>query len=392
MTKMTQHRFTVRLLTPAFLGDAEQSARWRTPPFKHLLRQWWRVQWAAEHGFSNDIRAMRREEGLLFGHAWLEDDRFMRDGRWVTTTARKSLVRLRLDRWDEGKLKKKSWPSDGTVFHPEVQNPQGRAIPVGSALYQGFGPLIYDRERRSTTLKANAALQAGESAGFALAVPEDAAPGIERALALMHRFGTVGGRSRNGWGSFVLIPESDTSQLAIDLPLRLWKDCLDRDWPHAIGKDDRGPLIWQTQPHENWQALMQTLAQIKIGLRTQFVFTTGRNAPAPEDRHWLSYPVTNHSVQSWGNSSRLPNTLHFKVHALPDGQLVGTIFHVPCLPPPQFQPSREAIEGVWQRVYELLDELSREPGKRAYASIKDQQRRSALKPDLERIRLQRVKE
>lgn len=35
--------FTVRFITPAFLGDSEQDGRWRTPPFKALLRQWWRV-------------------------------------------------------------------------------------------------------------------------------------------------------------------------------------------------------------------------------------------------------------------------------------------------------------------------------------------------------------
>ncbi len=41
-----EHRYTVRFLTPAFLGDAEQNGRWRTPPFKAQLRQWWRVAYA----------------------------------------------------------------------------------------------------------------------------------------------------------------------------------------------------------------------------------------------------------------------------------------------------------------------------------------------------------
>lgn len=388
MTKMTQHRFTVRLLTPAFLGDAEQSARWRTPPFKHLLRQWWRVVWAAEHGFSNDIGAMRREEGRLFGHAWLEDDSFERNGRRVTTTARKSLVRLRLDSWAVGKLRSWDGLERGAIYHPETER---TGYKVGPHAYLGYGPLD-GRGGTRFNKKANAAIQAGESVGFALAVPEDAAPALERALALMHGFGTLGGRSRNGWGSFVLMPQGDTGPLALDLPLRPWRDCLDRDWPHAIGRDDKGPLIWQTAPHADWEALMRTLAIIKIGLRTQFVFTTGRNAPNPEDRHWLSYPVTNHSVQSWGGSARLPNTLRFKVRALPDGRLVGAIFHVPCLPPPAFRPDRKAIEDVWQRVHELLDELSQEKGKRAYASIRDLQRRTALKSVLDSLTVQRVQE
>ena len=59
---MKKLEYEMRFLTPAFLGNAEQSAQWRTPPIKALLRQWWRVVWAAENGFSNDIAAMRREE------------------------------------------------------------------------------------------------------------------------------------------------------------------------------------------------------------------------------------------------------------------------------------------------------------------------------------------
>jgi len=46
-TKFKKLDLTVRFLTPAFLGDAEQNGRWRTPPFKALLRQWWRMAYAA---------------------------------------------------------------------------------------------------------------------------------------------------------------------------------------------------------------------------------------------------------------------------------------------------------------------------------------------------------
>jgi CRISPR-associated protein Cmr1 len=38
---MTETSYTVRFVTPAFLGDADQKGRWRTPPFKALIRQWW---------------------------------------------------------------------------------------------------------------------------------------------------------------------------------------------------------------------------------------------------------------------------------------------------------------------------------------------------------------
>lgn len=331
-------KYTLRFEIPAFLGNAEQNAQWRTPPIKALLRQWWRVAYAADKGFAVNPAAMRREEGLLFGNAWLENDYC------------KSRVRLRLERWDTGRLTQ--WPGpEATVHHPEVGH---HGANVDSTLYLGFGPLRF--QGGHTALKANAAIQHGESATLSVAVPEADASLIEHALWLMNRFGTLGGRSRNGWGSFSLLPlPAGEGWGEGKLPLRLWKDCLQCDWPHAIGADDRGALIWQTEPFADWKALMQRLAAIKIGLRRQFLFPDAPPGPI-HNRHWLSYPVTNHRVNAWGNNARLPNTLRFKVRSTQDGKLVGVIFHVPHLPPQGFHPDRQAITQVWQIVHRYLDQ------------------------------------
>lgn len=373
MPVMTMLQYTVQFLTPAFLGDAEQCGRWRTPPFKALLRQWWRVVYAADHQFHVDVAAMRREEGLLFGNAWLEND------------FRKSLVRLRLDQWEPGDLKSWNGLEQSPVTHPEMQRTNCK---VGPHAYLGYGPLD-GRGGTKLNEKVKAVVNAGEHAALALAVPDEHAPRIQRALWLMDRYGTVGGRSRNGWGSFTLTPTDGTPKLDGHLPVRDWRTCLAADWPHAIGRDEKGPLIWQTPPHDDWKALMKTLAIIKIGLRTQFVFEAG--SPPPEPRHWLSYPVTNHAVKSWGNNARLPNQLRFKVHQTETGKLMGIIFHMPHLPPAAFQPNKGAIEAVWKNVYALLDELSKSSG-RTYGMIADQTRQSKLKPELDKVSLVRVKE
>jgi CRISPR-associated protein Cmr1 len=217
-----------------------------------------------------------------------------------------------------------------------------------------------------TSLKAAAAIQAGEEAtlhiAWAPAAPE--AQLLDRALGLVHQYGTLGGRSRNGWGSFVLRPANDQTPPPIDtLDARFtigWHDGLARDWPHAIGKDDHGVLIWQTKPFADWKAVMRGLAEVKIDLRTQkaFTFTTGKDAASPDLRHWLAYPVTNHNVTSWKadrRDLRLPNSLRFKVRPTTDGQLRGVIFHVPCRPPPAFKPDLATIRQVWQRVHTFLD-------------------------------------
>jgi CRISPR-associated protein Cmr1 len=377
---MKQLEYHIKFNTPAFMGNAEQQAQWRTPPFKALLRQWWRVAYAAERNYQVSMTEMRHEEGLLFGHAWLTDDR---DARGNKISARKSLVRIRLDQWDIGSLK--NWQALPKVRHPEV------TPPVGSDLYLGFGPITLPRNAREPALKANAAIQSGEQAKFSIAVPDQNSTQIEQALTLMDQFGTAGGRSRNGWGSFSLTPLNETPALTAFKPLIDWQKALTLDWPHAIGRDESSSLIWQTEPGADWKTVMRDLAIIKISMRTQFIFNSGKNAQAPEERHWLSHPITNHNVRAWGQG-RLPNSLRFKVRPnLKDPkQLIGTLFHVPCLPPAAFAPDRNAIIKTWQRVHGLLDELTQPAGERSYGSIHDTERRAKLKPQLDSIKLIRV--
>ncbi|GEM_PF-197455 len=396
----------VRFLTPAFLGNAEQNGQWRTPPFKALLRQWWRVAYAADHGFVVNSAQMRREEGMLFGNAWLSHQ----EGDRTVTDHRKSLVRLRLDTWEEGRETKRQWGKQELDRDWKVRHPEAPA-PVGPLLYMGYGPLEVERVQRAgqnrpeyaTVLKKNAAIQAGETAKLSIAWPPSHrdpelnrllrvnTPRLRQALLLIHQFGTLGGRSRNGWGSFTL--DLDPAPSPGAPPLRPWTEALALDWPHALGQVNGIPLIWQTSPHDDWKKLMRTLAIVKIGLRTQFVFLTGNNAPNPEARHWLSHPVTKHNVSAW-RQARLPNSLRFKVRLAPDDprKLVGVIFHVPCLPPSDFRPNPATITQTWKSVHHLLDELTKTADERQYASICDAERRERLKPQLNPVTLQRIGE
>lgn len=334
-------QYQLDFLTPAFLGNARQSAQWRTPPFKAQLRQWWRVVMAQSVHFN--VQGLLRREKQLFGTAG--------DGQ----DTRRSLVRIRLDNWNEGSMN--SWPAMEKVRHPDVKQP------VGSDLYLGFGPLEYNRSSRNTALKNAPAINAGEKASLGLACPQAYAGDLSAAIRLMNLYGTMGGRSRNGWGSLEISGINVNDQVSVtdvypdQAYQRDWQDALELDWPHAIGTDSSGPLVWQTGLHETWETLMQELARLKIGLRTSFVFNSGKNAPRPEERHWLSYPVSNHSVKAWGNNSRLPNSLRFKARRAPgeSGKLVGVIFHMPCLPPGEFKPDRAVISSVWKRVHQYLD-------------------------------------
>src|SRR5690625_7156461 len=89
--------YTIRFVTPAFLGNAEQAGQWRSPPFKALLRQWWRVAYAAEKQSQVHPAAIRKDERLFFGHARPEDDR---DEEGNKLPDRRSQVRIRMGKWN----------------------------------------------------------------------------------------------------------------------------------------------------------------------------------------------------------------------------------------------------------------------------------------------------
>ena len=359
---MQQMEYQLKLLTPAFLGNAEQNGQWRTPPFKALLRQWWRIAVAKEHDY--DYVKVREAEGRLFGHAWLENDK---DEKGKNIASRVSKVRIRLDTWAEGNLQE--WANDPTVFHKEV-GANGRNI--GAHFYLGYGPLTYNKDKKKAALKDDAAaIDAGQKNTLRLIWPNN-----EKTLSsipqLIHWFGTIGGRSRNGWGSLDLNSDKDTDFTALDqnAPLLLsiarpLTQCLELEWPHAIGlSDDDKLLIWQTkEPRREWQGTMQDMARIKIEFRTQFRFNYGNNGPFQE-RHLLAYPVTNHNVNELDKSQRLANQLRFKVTQTSNGQYRGIAYHLPCRMPDtlvnklrddKWQDTK-CQKQVWEKVHAVLDE------------------------------------
>jgi len=385
---MKKLRYAVKFLTPCFLGNADQDGQWRTPPFKAQLRQWWRVAYAADKGFTVDAGTLRREEGLLFGNAWLESGGEKEHCR--------SLVQIRINHWKNGGCRKWTFEMKD-IYHPEVTYPpraHKEDYKVGPHAYLGYGPLD---GRGGTKLSRSYAIDAGETAELRIRVPDEVldehAEILRHTLTLMHGFGALGGRCRNGWGAYSLealagSPElPDFRDATLHRFFRPWRDCLDKDWPHAIGCDDGLPLVWTTAPRSGWRDVLRDLALVRMGVRTQFVFT----GISPDKRHWLAYPVTKHSVNSWGNDSRLPNTLRFTVRPAGNGKVQGVIFHMPCMPPSEFKPEESTVIAVWQTVHALLNELTKPTRERGYAMIADAKRRDDLQPHLDEITIQRCK-
>ncbi len=310
--------YRIEFLTPAFLGNAEQRGQWRTPPFKALLRQWWRVARFARHGGypcgGDQVSRMREKEGEIFGTA---------SGAGESSESRMSRVRIRLsDRqsdgkgaWKEGRLTRRNWnvPKSG---QPDLM------------LYIGYGLL-----KSADKMSRESAINVRECKTLKIAAPDCELKDIRLTLALIDRFGTIGGRSRNGWGSIALKDvNGDTANLS-ELPssiIRPWKQALALEWPHAIGSDEKDALIWQTrQAYGGWQDLMKDFGRIRKGIRNI------HKTPKGDDR--------------------VPNTIRFKARRDTEqpGKLRGIIFHVPCSR--QDKRYLNPGENKLERIHQYLD-------------------------------------
>lgn len=258
MSKMIVLSYQMRFLTPAFLGDAEQDARWRTPPIKALLRQFWRMAYAADHAFKVDMKQMRHEERLLFGHAWLDDDI---DSRGKKIAARRSLVRIRLQN-----------PSDAGIPAWSLGSQTGVSpLPDGlSTSYAWFG--LIKRGGGLRDRKAIKAAHLGESVRTVqISAPETHADSIRHAMAWIGMFGTLGARSRGSWGSLEL-GSRETVHLDRNALLRgsqALEDCLSRDWPASLAVDGKGLCCWESRKSWNtWDSAMREVAALRKEVRT----------------------------------------------------------------------------------------------------------------------------
>jgi CRISPR-associated protein Cmr1 len=220
-------------------------------------------------------------------------------------------------------------------------------------------------------LKSPPAIADQQSAELVLGYPTEMASMLKNTVQLLHWFGTVGGRSRNGWGSFALEGEGlkgfdnlKSSDPLIEELSRPLDKCLQVDWPHAIGRDAKSVLIWKSKDsYGSWADVVKELAEAKIQFRTALPFI-GRKGDL-QDRHVLAYPVTKHDVNGW-KKGRLANQVRFKI-ARQNGRYFGIVYHLPCRLPQalceEYKGNQKALdsilakqEAIWERVHRSLQE------------------------------------
>lgn len=323
-------QLAVEFLTPTFLGGADQHAELRAAPVKNLLRQWWRVAAGSQYDNYADLRVA---EGEIFGTVLDEQQ------------ASASKVRLLLIPV-EGAFSLDEKPLEfGKSFHPEAKG----GMEVSNALYLGFGPV--------TLKKTKKYIAPGSKVDLVLSVPTAQAPAFRRILELIDAFGTIGSRSRNGWGSISLsgdgFQRQDSRSFETVHVSRLLDSKNEKQYPASLGCDGKGLLSWETGPlKEDWKAAMNILAGTYMNLRT----STNIKPKGLRERHILGYPVTHHALTEWGgNTGRMPSQLRLMVKRDQKNQLVARILHLPHKLPKKWDNSLGQELDVWKKIHAKLD-------------------------------------
>ena len=176
---------TYRVTTPMFLGGAEQQAELRLPSFKGTLRFWWR---AMSWDRVKDAPRLRDEEAAIFGSS---DEQ-----------VGQSKVLMRLDRV----------ATVPTTLSPPEQLKDGTQVVGLGARYLGYGVLEAFASRPRNT-KEGQLTRRCLVAPFKFTVNLSLKPAlnsvgrqqIEQALKILGLVGSLGSKSRKGYGSLTLL-------------------------------------------------------------------------------------------------------------------------------------------------------------------------------------------
>ena len=319
---MQERSFELKFLTPAFLGDAEQKGVWRTPPIKALLRQWWRVAYAAEQQFRQGFEAdMRHEEGIIFGHAWLDDDL---NAKGEKVAARQSQVRLRLDAWTPGSQ--------------QGVSPLATTLPTS---YAWFG-LVNRGNGLPDRTGIKAAPDRESVKVLRIAVPDDFEKQLNEVISLINAFGTLGSRRHGGWGSLYIkeslpVPLNKMAKYARPL-----QTCLKNDWPMSL-VDYEGFCVWHSdRSFHNWNDVMKFVASIRKDVRSCLKTIDGKDL---------------RSALGFASPGCMASQLRWKVFPEED-VLKLRVFAMPhCIPEDGgININSTDLQSAWKAVFASLDQ------------------------------------
>ncbi len=168
------HTFDVEVVTPLFLSGADQNtAELRPPSLKGMLRFWWRALYGRD-----SIKDMKEEEAKIFGDTDHKSDLVIRLHN--TSNCRSVLTNI-----NKGK----------TIT---VQS-QGKTFPISIIEYLAYG--LYEYKKGSGNVFTKHHFQPGDTK---FTIQTECSNKFEskilNVLKILHCFGGIGSRNRNGFG------------------------------------------------------------------------------------------------------------------------------------------------------------------------------------------------
>ncbi len=214
-----KHEFTLEILTPMFLGGANpQDAELRAASIKGALRFWWRALQA-----ETNINDLRRRENEIFGGS--EGD-----------SGQKSRVKIEVE----------------TDLKPVLEDlPKGTTYPVkhfnlGIIHYLSYG--LYEYQRGAGNVYVKKHFKPGKSFKIILFLSglsdDDNKKEVLKAFKALIRFGGLGAKSRNGFGSLNLV---NSNPKLNDFPENFQNDLVKYT---AFSRESR---LFVFSEHNSWQ-------------------------------------------------------------------------------------------------------------------------------------------
>ncbi len=327
-------------VTPAFLGGAEQRAELRAPAFKSLLRYWWRIAVAKESGYNVEI--IRSKEAQIFGS--------------VFNQTLSSKVTVSVTEVEQLKIETKSPQNWSRKIDPSDRRSGDVVSYLGYGAYVGPGKFADGRSAFTPREGGTRAVVQG-TARIEIrdrGLNSEQLGELNRAMVLLANFGSVGNKSRNGFGSFYLADKTCAEFYrdkgsAIKLASRSYLETV--NWPSSIALDENNqPCIWATESDSNWLGIMQEYAKIKKNLY-QFAKNRDRQPNGKAGRDMLGTHLP-----------RFPSQLHFVVHPTnPDfSRYRGTLIHIPVSKNEKISQNEVSF---WSDIYARLDRYQLEDSK-----------------------------
>ena len=264
-------KFEIEFITPTFLGGANGDAEIRTAPFKSLLRRWWRIVKS-----NLKPKELWKQESRLFGST--EKDPDSKDGK---TPFGKSKIDLKIVKseieYGEGRLNFGKLDDSFTNDSP-IPLRSSSTGPIYVASYLGYGAV----GKRSY-------IEPGKKLMFTLDVPREHKDDMIQTLYYIDFFGTIGSKSKNGFGSIAVKPigfdfedcgiDSQNVNKVLNLKDKNDEDAKDdknekkdeKNYPNSIVSDSYGFMIWATEEDARYENIMKTLCDIYVRAKRKLI-------------------------------------------------------------------------------------------------------------------------